>query len=83
MTMELDMINGLYLELSQFATATTAREVNLEARVRHTNKRLSMATKLLRDVQPYLGAYIVQHPSHDADVVEKGVYAFLHDAEGF
>jgi hypothetical protein len=41
--MERDTINKLYLELSQFATAKTARESDLEARVAELEDLLTSA----------------------------------------
>lgn len=42
--MELEMINKLFLELSQFATATTAREFELQRRIAELESRPSCGT---------------------------------------
>lgn len=43
---ELNTINKLYLELSQFATAKTAREESLEVKLAFANKQLERLEEL-------------------------------------
>ena len=45
-TPDIDMMNGLFLELSQFTTATTAKELALQLQ----NERLRVALRYLSDI---------------------------------
>lgn len=48
--MSLETINKLYLELSQFATAKTAREIDLEIQLKHGNKNYGECKLILAEL---------------------------------
>jgi hypothetical protein len=56
--MQLDIINKLYSELSQFATAKTARELVLEGSLR--DARFWSIIKLLSAENEFLAIYLVK-----------------------
>ena len=76
--MQTEMIDRLYLELSQVTTATTAREIALERSVDALREALRAAIPAMRD-------YATHNPKWlDGDVWQdpNGVHAWLkeHDA---
>lgn len=60
MTTELETVNKLFLELSQFATAKTARELALEKEC--TEWRIHYA-KLAKDASSFFGWFNRHYPS--------------------